>query len=178
MNKPSLHDQFMDLLLRHQGQVFGYIFAAVHNLHDAQELYQETSLVLWSKFSTYRPDSDFARWACRTAKFKVLNFQRQKHRSPLYFDSEILSDFAEIYVSKDREAVLQHQEVLAECVEQLSAVDQQIVDLCYGSQGSIKRAAEKLERAPKTLYNAVSRIRRALFNCVRGKLVEGQSDDR
>ena len=61
MSTPSSNEQFTDLLLRHQAQVFGYIFAAVQNLHDAEELYQDTSLVLWSKFADYRPGSDFAR---------------------------------------------------------------------------------------------------------------------
>ena len=162
----------MDLLLRHQGQLFGYIFAAVHNLHDAQELYQETSLILWRKFGDYRPGSDFARWACRTAKYKILSFQRDRRRSPLCFDSEMLSDFAEIHACRDSDAVRQHQEVLAECVNELPPADQQIVDLCYGGQDSIKQAAEKLERAPKTLYNAISRIRHALFDCVHGKLTQ------
>ena len=72
------HEQFTGLLMRHQSQVFGYIFAAVHNLHDAEELYQDTSLILWRKFAGYRPDSDFARWACQTAKYEILRFQRGK----------------------------------------------------------------------------------------------------
>ena len=49
-----------------------------------------------------------------------------------------------------------------------------IVDLCYGGQNNIKQAAEKLQRAPKTLYNAVCRIRHVLFNCVRSKLPKEQ----
>jgi RNA polymerase sigma-70 factor, ECF subfamily len=164
------HDQFMGLLLRHQGQLFGYIFAAVHNLHDAEELYQETSLILWRKFASFEPGSEFARWACRTAKYEILRFQRDRRRSPLCLSDKVLSELAEIHIARGDEAMQRHQEILAECVDELPPADHQIVDLCYGGQDNIKQVAAKLQRAPKTLYNAVSRIRRALFDCVRSKL--------
>ena len=82
MTDRSLDDQFMDLLMAHQGQVFGYIYAAVRNLDDAEELYQQTSLVLWRKFSGYQPGSDFARWACKAAKYEILHFQRDNAEVP------------------------------------------------------------------------------------------------
>lgn len=175
MDEMSLHDQFMDLLLRHQGQVFGYIFAAVRNLHDAEELYQETSLVLWRRFSDFQPGTDFARWACRTAKHKILHFQQNRQRSPVrFFGEEVLSNLAEVHISRNADASQHHQELLAECVNELPPADQQVVDLCYGGEDSIKQIAEKMQRAPKTLYNTVSRIRRALFHCIRLKLTQEQ----
>lgn len=174
MSTPSPHEQFMDLLLCHQAQVFGYIFAAVRNLHDAEELYQETSLVLWRRFSDYRPGSDFARWACKTAKHKILHFQHDRRRSPICFSDEVLSNLAEVQVSRSSESAQHHQEVLAECVNELPPADRQIIDLCYGGEDSIKQVAEKLARSPQTLYNVVSRIRRALFDCIRQKLVREQ----
>lgn len=174
MSTPSSNEQFTDLLLRHQAQVFGYIFAAVQNLHDAEELYQDTSLVLWSKFADYRPGSDFARWACKTAKHKILHFQQHRRRSPICFSDDVLSHLAEVQVFRNSRASQHHQEVLAECVSELSPADQQIVDLCYGGHDSIKEVSEKLNKSPQTLYNAVSRIRRALFDCIRLKLVRNQ----
>jgi RNA polymerase sigma-70 factor, ECF subfamily len=174
MSKAWPHDQFMELLLRHQAQVFGYIFAAVRNFHDAEELYQETSLVLWRKFSDYQPGTDFARWACKTAKYKILHFQHDRRRSPIQFSGDVLAALAEVQASKNSESSQHHQEVLAECVNELPPADQQIVDLCYGGQDSIKAVAEKLERSPQTLYNSVSRIRRSLFDCIRLKLMREQ----
>lgn len=174
MSKPSRHDQFMDLLLRHQSQVFGYIFAAVQNLHDAEELYQETSLVLWRRFSDYQPGTDFARWACKTAKHKILHFQHDRRRSPIRFSDEVLANLADVQASKNSESPQYHQEVLAECMNDLPPADQHIVDLCYGGDDSIKDVAAKLQRSPQTLYNAVSRIRGVLFDCIRLKLTREQ----
>lgn len=174
MSGPSSHDHFMDLLLRHQSQVFGYIFAAVHNLHDAEELYQETSIILWRKFADFQPNSDSAGWACRTAKHKTLHFQHHRRRSPVCFSDEVLSNLADVHISRDAEAVQHYQEVLAECVDELPPADQHIVDLCYGGEDSIKQVAAKLQRAPKTLYNSVSRIWHILVDCIRLKLAQEQ----
>ncbi len=174
MSKSSQHDQFVDLLLRHQSQIFGYIFAAVRNLADAEELYQETSLVLWRKFSRFQPGSDFARWACKTAKYKILHFQRDRRRTPLRFSEKALTNLAEVQASQDGEAQRFRQKMLAECVDELSPPDHELVDLCYGGQNSIKHVAEILQRSPQTLYNSVSRIRRVLFDCIRLKSIREQ----
>jgi RNA polymerase sigma-70 factor (ECF subfamily) len=149
--------------------VFGYIFAAVRNLDDAEELYQETSIVLWRKFAEYQPDTDFARWACKIAKFEILHFHRAQRRSRVCFNDKILSNLAEVQAS-DATQSTRHQELLAECVDQLSAADRQLVELCYGSRDGVKEVAQKLQRSVQTLYNSLSRVRRALFDCVRLKL--------
>jgi RNA polymerase sigma-70 factor, ECF subfamily len=170
MTGQSLDDQFTNLLTAHQGQVFGYIFAAVRNLDDAEELYQQTSLVLWRKFSSYRPDSDFARWACKAAKFEILHFQRHKRRTAIRFSDQALSNLAEVQASPGEDAGRFQQETLGECVDQLSQDDQQLVRLCYGRQYSVKQAAEELQRSVQTLYNSLSRIRHSLFECIQLRL--------
>jgi RNA polymerase sigma-70 factor (ECF subfamily) len=177
MSKSSPHDRLMDLLLRHQSQIFGYIFAAVRNLDDAEEIYQETSLVLWRRFADFVPDTDFSRWACKTAKHKILHFQHDRRRNPLCLSDEALANLAEVQISRGPESAKQQQEVLAECVDELPPTDRQTVDLCYGGHDSIKQVAERLQRSPQTLYNSISRIRRLLVDCVRLKSHGGQSHD-
>ena len=176
MSDPSSDDRFVDLLTRHQGQIFGYIFAAVQNLSDAEELYQDTSLVLWRKFSHYQPGSDFARWACKTAKYEILHFFRNRRRSPVCcFNEKILTNLADIQDFRTDDAHQDHQNLLAACVEELQPVDRRLVELCYGGQRTIKQYAEELQRSVQTLYNSLSRIRRLLFDCVHRKL-EGEEE--
>lgn len=166
MDNTSLDDTFMDLLSRHQGQLFGYIFAAVRNLDDAEELYQQTSIILWRKFSGFQPDSNFVRWAYKVAKFEILHFQRSKRRSPVVFNDRVLANLAEVQASQEDSLRREHQEILAECVDELPAADQRIVRLCYGKQRSIKQVAGQLNYSAQTIYNSLSRIRRVLYDCV------------
>ena len=41
------------LLRQHQTQLFGYIYSLVRDLDDADDLFQQTSLVLWDKFDQF-----------------------------------------------------------------------------------------------------------------------------
>ena len=54
----------------------GYIYALVHNMNDAEDIYQQTSVILWRKFEEYEAESDFFRWASIIARYEVLNFFR------------------------------------------------------------------------------------------------------
>ena len=46
--------EFAELLRHHQTQLFGYIYSLVRDLDDADDLFQQTSLVLWDKFAAVR----------------------------------------------------------------------------------------------------------------------------
>ena len=45
--------EFAALLRQHQTQLFGYIYSLVRDLDDADDLFQQTSLVLWDKFDQF-----------------------------------------------------------------------------------------------------------------------------
>ena len=57
-----------------QGRLFAYIHSLVRDLNDADDLYQQTTIVLWKKFDTYRTDQPFISWAFGVARFEVANF--------------------------------------------------------------------------------------------------------
>ncbi len=81
--------EFASRLARHQTQLFGYIYSLVRDLDDADDLFQQTSLVLWDKFDQFDPSRSFVGWACGVARFEVLNFLRTRSRNRLYFSDEL-----------------------------------------------------------------------------------------
>jgi len=163
------HEEFMELLAQHQSQLFGYIFALVQNLADAEDLYQQTSIVLWQKFDTFQTGTDFVSWSCQTAQFQVLNFLRVKRRSRVCFSDDLVETFA---VSQhDRSEVsAARRTALRYCVEKLKAADRQLIDLCYGGAKTIKAAAEVLGRSADGVYKSLNRIRAALAQCINQEL--------
>lgn len=67
MNETESRKRLMALMTRHQRQIFAYIYTLVPDRHDAEDLLQETSLVICEKFDEFRPGSDFVAWACQIA---------------------------------------------------------------------------------------------------------------
>jgi RNA polymerase sigma-70 factor, ECF subfamily len=162
--------EFNELLALHQGQVFGYIFAATRNLHDAQDLYQETCVTAWRKFGEFRRGSNFAHWACSIARRKILMYQRKHCREKRHLSEHVLLRLAEMAHPNDAEVLQRRHEAMATCFAALNAADQRLVEICYGTEAKLPELVDQAGMQLASLYNAVSRIRRKLFHCIRHKL--------
>src|ERR1700761_1926478 len=87
--------RLMALMTRHQRQIFSYIYVLVPNRSDAEDLLQETSLVICEKFNQFEDGTDFVAWACQIAYWRV-RYSRQKYaRSKVVFDQEIVDVIAQ-----------------------------------------------------------------------------------
>ncbi len=56
------HEQFARAFVQHQDRVYGYIVTMLPNRHDAEDVFQQTSLILWGKWDQFVvPPSDGAK---------------------------------------------------------------------------------------------------------------------
>ncbi|MBN1394413.1 MAG: sigma-70 family RNA polymerase sigma factor [Pirellulales bacterium] len=166
MSDSHSHDAFVELLSRHRGQLFGFIYALVRRLDDAEDIYQDTALVMWSKFREYEPETNFLGWACTIARYRAANFLKSERRRRRYFSQAVQEELAALQASiSPRDAGLQ-QEALVDCMERLPESDRRLVELCYGGGESFRQVAERLGRSPQSVYDALCRIRRVLFKCI------------
>src|SRR4051794_41944074 len=69
-NEADSRKRLMALMTRHQRQIFSYIYVLVPNRPDAEDLLQETSLVICEKFNEFREGTDFVAWACQIAYWR------------------------------------------------------------------------------------------------------------
>ncbi len=165
----SRKERFEDDLRRHQTQIFGFIYSLVRNFDDADDLFQQTSLVLWKKFDHYDATRSFVAWACGVARLEVAEFARRRRRSRRHFGgalSELLID-----VHAELEAEYQHLEerhgALTACIKKLRQRDQELIQACYGGSARVPEVARAQGRSIPSIHNSLSRIRRTLLECVR-----------
>src|SRR5262245_27171270 len=83
-------------------RVYGFIMTLVFNYHDAEEVFQNTSVVLWNKFGEFQPGSDFFAWASRVAYYEVLSLLKQRRRSRTFSDETLELLATEAIVISDR----------------------------------------------------------------------------
>lgn len=81
--------EFSERMRRHQRQLFASIYSTVRDFNDAEDLFQQTSLVLWEKYTQFDPSKSFIAWACGVARIKILNFLRTRGRQPVFFTDEL-----------------------------------------------------------------------------------------
>jgi RNA polymerase sigma-70 factor, ECF subfamily len=164
-NDPLQYEQFVQWFARVRDDLFAYIFALLPNWSDAEDVFQQTSLVLWRKFGEFEPDSNFLAWACRVAFFEVRNFQRVASRDRLRFGDALLEQLAEQRVVS-LENASRRREFLLDCIAKLSDDQRALLVRTYEDDKSVRELAGEFHRAPQTLYNRLNFIRRALFDCV------------
>jgi len=163
--------EFLRLFAANQARIFGYIFTLLPNWHDAEEVFQEMSVVLWRAFDDFQPGTDFRAWACKVGFHQVLSFRKRSKRAALLLGAEALE-----VIARDTEKlspILDAQLLaLAGCVEKLPRRTREILDRCYQQGTHTKDVAAELGRPAGTIYKALTRIRQSLYECVQRRLLE------
>ena len=136
---------------------------------DAEEVVQQTSLVLWRKFDSFEKETSFLAWACRIAKFEVFNHRRRISRDRHVFSDELIGLLAE--QARPRAARFQaEQQALSGCLEHLHSRQRDIIERCYSEETSMKEIAQTMGCTANSLYKRLNRIRDALLRCIRRTL--------
>src|SRR5262249_60170832 len=76
-------DEFVRLLGQNQRRLFLYVMNLVPNWTDAEEIIQETNLVLWREFGRFQLGTNFTAWACKVALHQVLAWRKRQRRDRL-----------------------------------------------------------------------------------------------
>lgn len=166
---PERYAEFVQLLTRNHAAVLGYIFSLVPNWSDAEDVLQQTSLLLWEKFDEFEPGSSFARWACTVARFKVMTFLRSRRRD-LHVFSDTLHETLAIEGEEELERLEAERRALSECLGKLPARDRETLAAYYSRENSVRQLAEQRRLSPFAIYKAISRARDALLRCIEGRL--------
>jgi RNA polymerase sigma-70 factor (ECF subfamily) len=167
----ELRGGFFPLYVAHQHRIRAYILTLVPNRDDADDLFQETSAVLWEKFAEFTEGTDFVAWACQVAFWKVANHRKKQARSRIMFDDRVFSLLAERTVELTPRLDAR-REALSECLGRLAERDRQLVLLRHEPGGNVERAAQVTGRTLLAAYKALQRIRKSLFDCVSLRLIE------
>jgi RNA polymerase sigma-70 factor, ECF subfamily len=169
----ALKAEFAEYLACHQGQLLGYIYSLVRDLDDAEDLFQQTSLVLWDKFDQFDRSRSFVTWACGVARYEVLSFVRSRSRDRLYFGDELSLALIEAQETVEQERLEERRVVLAGCMKRLRERDKDLLEACYGRSAGVREVAQARGRSAQSIHNSLRRIRRALFECVSRSLAQG-----
>jgi RNA polymerase sigma-70 factor, ECF subfamily len=181
LNSPSLSElagqdpnpmEFTCLLSSSRSRIFGHLLALVQNLADAEDLYQQTALLLWEKFDQYQRGTDFGAWAVTVAHYQALNFLRRQSRRKSLFSDAALARLAAVQVEIKTSEISARSEALSRCLEALPARSKRMLQLRYQSDQSLQQIADEERRTVGSIYTAISRIRKALMSCIESRVAQ------
>lgn len=166
MNDPSRTNEFLRLFMANHKRIYAFILGMVANYQDAEDIFQQTTLIMWSKFDHYVRGTSFASWGATVAKYEILNARRRKTMRSTGFGPEVQE------LVEKRSASLVHQidarmEVLRECVRKLDPRDYTLVQMRYDRELDVQTIADRLGRSAQSVYKRLARIHDVLLHCIR-----------
>jgi RNA polymerase sigma-70 factor (ECF subfamily) len=171
-NETERRKLLVALMTQHQRRIFSYIYTLVPDRYDAEDLLQETSVVICEKFDEFEAQTDFAAWACQIAYWRI-RYARQKFaRSKVVYQQELVDALAQTAATMQEELDERH-EALAYCLQKLPARDRELVLTRYEPGSGVPEAARRSGRSLEAAYKALARIRKLLFDCVTHQLASG-----
>ena len=167
-------EQFVQLVTRYQQRVYLFILSLLQNEADADEVLQETNLVLWRRFDEFEPGTDFRAWAFQIAFNKVQSFREKQGRQKLRFGDAFQQRVADVAASSPDDHD-ERRSALASCMQKLTDRDRDLIERRYRPRATAKSAAEETGRSVHAVYKSLLRIRRLLHDCIQRTLaMEGR----
>src|SRR5919106_1295698 len=168
-NETESRKRLMALMTRHQRRIFSYIYTLVPNRYDAEDILQETSLVICEKFDDFEEGTDFVAWACQIAYWRV-RYARQKFaRAKVLFNQDVLDAVATTASNMSTDLDNRH-EALSNCLKKLNPKDRDFLLTRYEPGCGVREAARRSGRSMAAAYKALTRLRKLLMDCVSHQL--------
>jgi RNA polymerase sigma-70 factor (ECF subfamily) len=168
-------DEFVRLLGQNQRRIFVFVMSMVPNLTDAEEIVQETNLLLWREFDSFQTGTNFAAWACRVAWNQTRAWRKRKQRDRLEFSEAFLDAVAEEATLK-ADQLEDRAQALAHCIEKLPERHRALLRTRYDEGRDIAAIGRQLGRSTDAVYRALSRIRLTLYECVTQTLLKDRAE--
>ena len=155
----------MQLFTHHQRRLFLYILSQVGNPVEAEEILQETNVVIWSKYSQFQPGTNFLAWVSQIANFEVMKSRTRRKREKLVFSDDFLQTVAQASLERS-EQLESRRAALVECIQKLRPKDRDLIKQRYAPGERGKHLAEQIGRPANSVYQSLGRIRRTLLECI------------
>ena len=165
--------KFIVEITRNQRQLHAFVLSMVWHPVEADDVLQETNLVLWQKAAEYDESRPFLPWAIRFAQFQALAHLKRLHRQNgrLLIDDDLAKIMADEAAAEER--VYEVRRIaLANCLQKLTARQRELIWQRYEPDATVAQMAAAAKIAPKALSERLRRIRHTLLECVRKTLAK------
>jgi RNA polymerase sigma-70 factor (ECF subfamily) len=167
-------ESYLQKLIGLQSQLYAYVLTLLADAVAADDVLQETNLVLCRKADEFSAGTNFEAWAFRVARIQCLAYWKTRARSRLVLDDAALQQIAsqaEARITEFDDRTL----ALRQCLAELPPRQRELLEKRYAAGGSIKELAEQVRRSVASLSQTLYRIRGALLACIRSRLEQSET---
>lgn len=161
--------EYLRLFLAAESSLRGYILTHVRDFEVAEDLLQQTALILWQKFEQYDARRPFVAWALGVARLEILNATRRPRTVRSLVEGDLDGLIVGEYLRLESELPRRRQ-LLRVCLKQLPGSMTEAVRLRYEQGSSLEQIAGQLGKSLSAVKVILHRARLSLLECVRLKV--------
>jgi RNA polymerase sigma-70 factor, ECF subfamily len=165
-------DAFIFEFARNSRRIYGYIRTLVPDRSDADDVYQNASLVMWRKFATFSPGTNFFSWGCQIALLEVRKLRERSSRTRLLSPEAIEALSAEFLARHDDAP--ERLEALSACIEKLAPRSRELIQQRYFHERKPAELASEMQRSLAAVYRALARAHTWLLDCIEQSQAQGK----
>ena len=158
------------ILLSERERLLAYINAIVCSHSLAEDVFQETAVLLMKKQDKLTSDQHVRGWLRLTARHLAMKSVKQRSRQAISLDVALIEAMDASWDRIDNEQMQERLELLTGCIEKLTSYSREILKLRYAKGMTGDRLAEKMGRNTSAVQRAMTRIHRQLAECVQHKI--------
>jgi RNA polymerase sigma-70 factor (ECF subfamily) len=162
------YESFVQIFAHYEPDLRRFIRSLLPTWTDADEVLQQTAIVIWRKFDQYDPETNFMKWACVIARFEALAYRRKMARDRLVFREDVLELMADEGVEEIESRRVEH-EALEACLLAMPEKQRRFITLAYTPGVKVKELAEEAGSTAAAFYMRLKRLRHQLMECVESK---------
>jgi RNA polymerase sigma-70 factor (ECF subfamily) len=166
MDDELQRQQVTRLALQHRSELWAYLMGLAKDPHRAEDLFQNTHLVICQKWRQYRPGTNFLAWARQIARYEFLASVDPARHSLVTVEADLL----ESALAAASPVPVTQREALRTCLEKLPSRGRRVIELRYGEAVRGQEAARRLALSVNAFYTYLSRLRQMLHDCVKRQL--------
>jgi RNA polymerase sigma-70 factor, ECF subfamily len=165
IRKTGVYADFTAVFSECEISIRSYLMACTRDVHAAEDLYQEVSILLWKKFDLWDSSLPFLPWALGFAR-NVAMKHRGRRRDLQMLDDQTIEILENTILTKYKAPENHMMEALEKCMDSLKPEFSEMLSLKYKLNASMDQISKQYNKSLSTVKVSIMRARHQLKKCI------------
>lgn len=163
-------EQTTECILDARMDLISSVYAVTRDFHLAEDIYQEIFVKAVSRSASFESTSHLLNWFRLSARNRAIDLIRKAKGQYTGLSENTLSVLERDWSLGQQTREKESNDALMRCIESLTPRSQKIVKMQYFENRSSQEIADFIGGKVESAYQAISRIHKALKNCMERRL--------
>lgn len=165
-------EDYIQNMIAMQTRLYAYLLTLLADSGAADDVLQETNLVLCRKAREFEEGTNFEAWAFQIARLQCMAYWRIRRRDRLVFDNDTLNTIAS-QIELRLSSIDDRTSALRNCLKELPLKQRSLIEKRYSDENiAVKDIADRMGKTEGSISQSLHRARSRLLRCIQFKMTQ------